>query len=69
MNQPNNPSNEKIAMRGHNLDMRMQADLFRAREFELLQNQAQFNRHGGNYIDSYEDLSNPRTPPYAKISR
>ena len=56
-------------MRGHNLDMRMQADLFRAREFELLQNQAQFNRHGGNYIDSYEDLSNPRTPPYAKISR
>lgn len=67
MHQQNTTSTEKMAMRGHNLDMRMQSDMFKVRDFEMMYHQGQFRQ--SHFADSYEDLSNPRTPPYAKITR
>ena len=36
MNQQNTSSSEKNGVRGHNLDMRMQTDNFRPREYEMM---------------------------------
>lgn len=71
MNSQTVPREDKQPVRGHNLDMRVQAEQQRMRDIEFMNGQGHFRNYQqyDQMTNSQEEMSNPRTPPFAKISK